>query len=97
MPNEDYVQERWNLDDLFPALDSTEIEDAIKELEAQVAIFEEFRDRLSADMGAETFNEALSYVPVDLAAWVLRVSQVHRRHARSGSPDLPGSHASARG
>jgi hypothetical protein len=36
MPNEEYVQERWNLDDLFPALDSTEIEDAIKELEALI-------------------------------------------------------------
>jgi oligoendopeptidase F len=59
MPNEEYVQERWNLDDLFPALDSTEIEEAIKDLEAQVASFEEFRDRLSADMGTETFIEAL--------------------------------------
>jgi oligoendopeptidase F len=59
MPNEEYVQERWNLDDLFPALDSTEIEEAIKDLEAQVASFEEFRDRLSADMGTETLIEAL--------------------------------------
>jgi oligoendopeptidase F len=59
MPNEEYVQERWNLDDLFPALDSTEIEEAIKDLEAQVASFEDFRDRLSADMGTETLIEAL--------------------------------------
>ena len=59
MANEEYKQERWNLDDLFPALDSTEIEEAIKELETQVASFEEFRDRLSADMGSEMFIEAL--------------------------------------
>jgi oligoendopeptidase F len=59
MSNDEYVQERWNLDDLFPALDSTEIEEAIKALEAEVESFEEFRDRLSADMGSEMFNEAL--------------------------------------
>lgn len=59
MPNDEYKQERWNLDDLFPSLDSTEIEEAIKALEAQVASFEELRDRLSADMGQEMFLEAL--------------------------------------
>ena len=59
MPNDEYKQERWNLDDLFPALDSTEVEEAIKTLEAQVASFEEFRDRLSADLGQETFLQIL--------------------------------------
>jgi len=59
MPNDEYQQERWNLDDLFPALDSTEIEEAIKTLEADVASFEELRDRLSADIGKEAFVEAL--------------------------------------
>jgi oligoendopeptidase F len=59
MPNDEYVQERWNLDDLFPALDSAEIEEAIKTLDAQVTSFEEFRDRLSADLGQETFLQIL--------------------------------------
>ncbi|MFQ5944087.1 MAG: M3 family oligoendopeptidase [Anaerolineales bacterium] len=59
MPNEEYVQEKWSLDELFPALDSKEIEDAIKALEAQVASFEELRDRLSAEMGSEALVEAL--------------------------------------
>ncbi|MFQ5923460.1 MAG: oligoendopeptidase F, partial [Anaerolineales bacterium] len=59
MPSEEYVRERWSLDELFPALDSKEIEDAIKALEAQVASFEELRDRLSADMGPKAFVEAL--------------------------------------
>ncbi len=59
MPNDEYKQERWNLDDLFPALDSTEVEQAIKTLDAQVASFEEFRDRLSADLGQETFLQIL--------------------------------------
>lgn len=59
MSSEEYAQERWSLDELFPALDSTEIEDAIKALEAQVASFEELRDRLSAELDPETFAEAL--------------------------------------
>jgi oligoendopeptidase F len=59
MSGNDYEQERWHLDELFPALDSQEIEDAIKTVEADVARFEELRDRLSADMGTETFIESL--------------------------------------
>ena len=59
MTNEEYVQERWGLDELFPALDSKEIEEAIKELEEQVDAFEELRDRLAVDMGTEAFVEAL--------------------------------------
>ncbi|MFV1859779.1 MAG: M3 family oligoendopeptidase [Anaerolineales bacterium] len=59
MSSEEYSQERWSLDELFPELDSKEIEDAIKVLEAQVASFEELRDRLSADINPEAFVEGL--------------------------------------
>ncbi len=59
MPDEEYKQERWNLDDLFPALESTKVEEAIKALDAQVTSFEKFRDRLSADLGQETFLRIL--------------------------------------
>ncbi len=59
MSSEEYSQERWSLDELFPELDSKEIEDAIKALDAQVASFEELRDRLSADMNPEAFVEGL--------------------------------------
>lgn len=59
MPSEDYAQERWSLEELFPELDSKEIEDAIKDLEVQIANFEELRDRLSADMAPAAFVEGL--------------------------------------
>ena len=59
MSSGEYVQERWSLDELFPALDSKEIEDAIKALEAQVASFEKLRDRLSSDIDSKVFQEAL--------------------------------------
>jgi len=60
MPSEEYVQERWSLDELFPELESTEMEDAIKALETQVASFEELRGRLAADMDPEAFVEGLN-------------------------------------
>lgn len=59
MSNEEYMQEKWNLDELFPALDSSEIEDAIQALEGNVEAFEGYRDKLSADMGSEALVEIL--------------------------------------
>ncbi|GAB4494993.1 MAG: M3 family oligoendopeptidase [Anaerolineales bacterium] len=48
-------QSPWSLSDLFPGLDSPELELAFQHLEAQVAEFEEFRAELSAEMPADQF------------------------------------------
>ncbi len=48
-------QSPWSLSDLFPGLDSPELELAFQHLEAQVAEFEEFRAELSAEMPADKF------------------------------------------
>jgi oligoendopeptidase F len=52
---------RWDLSDLYPGPATTELEAGFKELEARVAEFEGFRDKLSADMDFEEFMEALHH------------------------------------
>ena len=54
-----YELGKWSLDDLFPAFDSPEMEKAFKTLEAEVAEFEEFREKLSPDMDVEEFMTAM--------------------------------------
>ncbi len=50
-----YTQSPWSLTDLFPGLESPELELSFKYIEAQVAEFEEFRADLQPDLPAEKF------------------------------------------
>jgi len=50
-----YTQTRWSLADLFPALDSPELEQAFTDLEAQIADFESVRPRLSPQIDQADF------------------------------------------
>jgi oligoendopeptidase F len=52
-----YTQTRWSLADLFPGLDSPELEAAFTKLEEQVAGFEKLRPQLKADLAASNFLE----------------------------------------
>ncbi len=51
-----YQQQRWSLQELFPALDSQAIEGAIQELEASVAHFEGFRAELTPELSTVSFQ-----------------------------------------
>lgn len=59
MANENYAQERWSLDDLYPAIDSEELEQARADLEQMTAAFEGSREQLSPDMSVDAFLEIL--------------------------------------
>jgi oligoendopeptidase F len=50
-----FTQSPWSLQDLFPGLDSPELDLSFKHLEAQVAEFEEFRAELKAEIPADKF------------------------------------------
>jgi oligoendopeptidase F len=50
-----FQQSPWSLQDLFPSLDSPELELAFKHLEAQVAAFQEFRPELQSDIPTDKF------------------------------------------
>lgn len=50
-----YKLSRWSLDDLFPGMDSAELETAFDQIEEQVHTFEGVRNKLRADMPAEDF------------------------------------------
>jgi oligoendopeptidase F len=50
-----YEQKGWSLDELFPGLGTTEIEQALEKLEASVADFEKYREQLAADISEENF------------------------------------------
>jgi oligoendopeptidase F len=54
-----YEQEKWSLDELFTALDSPGVSEAIEDLEKQVAHFEGYRSALAEDMPANTFSQLL--------------------------------------
>jgi oligoendopeptidase F len=54
-----FIQSAWSLKDLFPSLDSPELETAFKTLEAQVADFEKIRPQLKPDIPAGSFVEIL--------------------------------------
>lgn len=55
-----YSQARWSLADLFPAADSPQIEEALKQMEEKVAAFEGLRARLAPDLDAAEFMGAIS-------------------------------------
>ncbi len=50
-----YTQTHWSLADLFPSLDSAEMQSAFEELEAKVSAFETQREILSPKISAEDF------------------------------------------
>ncbi len=50
-----FTQSPWSLKDLFPGLDSPELDRSFKHLEAQVAEFENFRAGLNADLPTDKF------------------------------------------
>jgi len=50
-----YEQKGWSLDELFPGLGTTEIEQAIEKLDASVVDFEKHREQLAADIAEEVF------------------------------------------
>ncbi|OGO17890.1 MAG: oligoendopeptidase F [Chloroflexi bacterium RBG_16_48_8] len=50
-----YQQEAWSLDDLFPGLDSPEVNQAFEDLENHVRTFEAYRSKLSNDIDKDTF------------------------------------------
>jgi oligoendopeptidase F len=50
-----YSQSRWSLADLYPSVEGSEFQNALGELEKQVATFEAIRPQLSADLPVETF------------------------------------------
>jgi len=50
-----YEQKGWSLDELFPGLGTTEIEQAIEKLDASVVDFEKHREQLTADISKKKF------------------------------------------
>lgn len=54
-----YEQKRWDLSDLFAALDAPEVEASIEALDEQVRNFETYRSRLSEEMHEELLLEIL--------------------------------------
>lgn len=71
---EKFVLSEWNLDELFPALKSDEIETAFVEMDKMVADLEGFRKELSPDLSSEKLND---YLKIDekLNRLVYRVYQ----------------------
>ena len=54
-----YTLSPWSLTDLYPGLNTPELEAAFTELETQVASFEKLRPQLKADMPVSSFMEVL--------------------------------------
>ena len=54
-----YTIKKWDLGQLYPGFDSPELEAAFDNMEEQVTSFEGVRNKLSADMAAETFLEVI--------------------------------------
>jgi oligoendopeptidase F len=54
-----YRQEKWSLDDLFPAIDSPELTQALKKAEVLAADLEAKRSELSPEMEIDTFLSVL--------------------------------------
>ncbi|MCK4741775.1 MAG: M3 family oligoendopeptidase [Anaerolineales bacterium] len=54
-----YEQKGWSLDELFPGLGSTEIEQALEKLDASATDFEKHREQLAADIAEEKFVSVL--------------------------------------
>ncbi|HMD89735.1 MAG TPA: M3 family oligoendopeptidase [Anaerolineaceae bacterium] len=54
-PEKTYTQSRWSLADLFPSIDSPELESAFKSLADQVNMFEAIRPQLNENMEPSEF------------------------------------------
>ncbi|MGC8856299.1 MAG: M3 family oligoendopeptidase [Anaerolineae bacterium] len=54
-----YTLSPWSLNDLFPSLDSPELEAAFEKIEEQVTSFEGIRNKLKADISEQDFLEIL--------------------------------------
>src|SRR5574338_249014 len=54
-----YRLSRWSLDDLYPGFETPELESAFDQIEEQVTSFEGLRGKLTPDMEAGQFMEAL--------------------------------------
>ena len=59
MARGDYQQERWSLDDLFPALDAPQVSQALEEIEALVSEIEGYRARLGEALPADELQALL--------------------------------------
>lgn len=59
MTNADHKQERWSTEELFPAIRSEQIKQAIETLNSKVGAFEEFRPQLNPQMAPKAFVEVL--------------------------------------
>ena len=58
-PEKTFTQTRWSLDDLFPSIDSPELEAAFKSLADKVTFFESFRTQLNENL---EFSEFLKII-----------------------------------
>ena len=54
-----YQQSAWSLADLFPGLQSPDLETAFKDLQSQVESFEKLRPQLKGDMPVSSFLEII--------------------------------------
>ena len=54
-----YSLSAWSLEDLFPGIDSPELESAFDRIEEQIGSFEGLRGKLTPDMESEPFMEVL--------------------------------------
>jgi oligoendopeptidase F len=54
-----YSVKKWDLSELFPSLDSPELESAFDNVEEQVASFEGVRNKLKPDIESETFLDVV--------------------------------------
>lgn len=54
-----YELGKWKLDDLFPAYNGPEMEQAFKTLDSKVSKFEKYRGKLAPDMDVEEFMSAV--------------------------------------
>jgi len=62
MPTTKYKQEPWSLEDLFPEIDSPEMQDTREKLEGKVQKIESVRDKLAPDMAEGEFVKILETI-----------------------------------
>jgi oligoendopeptidase F len=55
-----YQTKQWDLSDLFPAIKSSQVDQALARIESSAAKFEQYRDKLSPEMDIEDFYEAVA-------------------------------------
>ncbi len=60
MSSNQYQQEAWSLDDLFPGFDTPEIQQAIENIDKQLQSFEAYRSQLDSNIDPLKFLEILS-------------------------------------